>query len=742
MPDVDFSELLRSPDAANGYSSPSIVVLRSKVAGDTANRLEITADGKIKTGDGTAPPEDTVAVAKATSLGRTPALAGFHTALSLIPDGEIVSICALGDSLTRQELWSDLERQLAVLYNSAPLHPSAGQRYFYEQFEWDSAAPGDYQWFGWDYAEGTWDTTLPNNGPGNGSLIMASGDVARHTFYGDGVEIFYTATGGGDAFQVLIDGVEAVAAHSTASGYSWKSSLLEMGPHTVEVVSGGDVVLNFAYLACGNHNSGVRLYNLGEGGRGTEDLLDHTALHAFIGNVGSNLTIYGCGTNDGSLAGLTDNLPGLAYAVAVANAGTTNTSNAVWCAWESTSSDRTWWEPAMAWLRATAAEYGWHIIDSHAAIGAIRDYGTDLSIDDVHPTAALGRMTSELALPGLTGRLTPRVTSPIRTGKTVTANSYAVRPEDDGGTIRMVTASANAVVLPADSPVGMTVAVIGAVGQTELTAGFGGTLLTEGTQREVDANGMAVCRCISTGVWAASAEFTGSAVSTEYDIDDIAHYALGVADSLSGLGDGNPVTTWTALAGPSPTQASADRRPIWRAAVTMLNGQPAVDFDGTDDLLSVAGTRATPYTSWVLGAYKTDPTGNSRLFATSSAGTTRGLGVNAGAASYAALAAVGEPTSNIVGGEALFLRMDTATGVYANGTEVASGTTSHTCNGLGIGSSFTGSTEQTLPCYVGAWGVYAGDIATHKLWAWMQDYMRVRYAAKTLLPSTVPLYRA
>jgi hypothetical protein len=76
-----------------------------------------------------------------------------------------------------------------------------------------------------------------------------------------------------------------------------------------------------------------------------------------------------------------------------------------------------------------------------------------------------------------------------------------------------------------------------------------------------------------------------------------AWWAENPADTFT---DGVAVPTWKG-AGSAPvdlTQASAGLRPIYRASVAGLNNQPALQFDGVDDIMAATGlaTIAQPYT--------------------------------------------------------------------------------------------------------------------------------------------------
>lgn len=84
--------------------------------------------------------------------------------------------------------------------------------------------------------------------------------------------------------------------------------------------------------------------------------------------------------------------------------------------------------------------------------------------------------------------------------------------------------------------------------------------------------------------------------------------------------DGAAIATLTdrSTGGRDVTQGTAGLRPIYRA--TGLNSRPSADFDGTDDILSVASvTLAQPFT--VAAVAIVDTTGSARNFFSAATGT-------------------------------------------------------------------------------------------------------------------------
>lgn len=59
------------------------------------------------------------------------------------------------------------------------------------------------------------------------------------------------------------------------------------------------------------------------------------------------------------------------------------------------------------------------------------------------------------------------------------------------------------------------------------------------------------------------------------------------ADRITGLADGDPVTTWPDLSGQSnnATQSTTAAKPLYKTAI--VNGRPGILFDGVDDFLTL-----------------------------------------------------------------------------------------------------------------------------------------------------------
>lgn len=75
------------------------------------------------------------------------------------------------------------------------------------------------------------------------------------------------------------------------------------------------------------------------------------------------------------------------------------------------------------------------------------------------------------------------------------------------------------------------------------------------------------------------------------------------ASEITGLADGDPVSTWSDLSGAAhDATASGSARPLYKTNI--VNGKAVVRFDGTDDgMLSSAAITASAYTIAVVYAY-------------------------------------------------------------------------------------------------------------------------------------------
>jgi hypothetical protein len=107
--------------------------------------------------------------------------------------------------------------------------------------------------------------------------------------------------------------------------------------------------------------------------------------------------------------------------------------------------------------------------------------------------------------------------------------------------------------------------------------------------------------------------------SASFSPSDIAGLIVWLkTDQITGLSDGDPVTTWSdqSSAANDATQSTSSKKPTYKTAIK--NGLPVVRFDGVDDELQIAATllNASGSTGTVFIVVSHSAGGNKGLFAT------------------------------------------------------------------------------------------------------------------------------
>ena len=75
------------------------------------------------------------------------------------------------------------------------------------------------------------------------------------------------------------------------------------------------------------------------------------------------------------------------------------------------------------------------------------------------------------------------------------------------------------------------------------------------------------------------------------------------AGDISGVSDGDAVSTWTAAAGPNASQGNADYQPVYRASATP-RGTAGVDFDQDNDHLDLDSAMGDAASIFFVVQYK------------------------------------------------------------------------------------------------------------------------------------------
>jgi hypothetical protein len=165
------------------------------------------------------------------------------------------------------------------------------------------------------------------------------------------------------------------------------------------------------------------------------------------------------------------------------------------------------------------------------------------------------------------------------------------------------------------------------------------------------------------------------------------------------LADGDPVSSWTAKGGTSPT-GSGSTRPIFKTNI--VNGQPVVRFDGVDDGLvgpSISGS-ASNYSVFVVRKSNTFPEGSFWLISQSSFNLI--LGNNYSGSYYNASGWVGSGVNATSFRVESWVFADPAATIYVSGADSGLGG-SYTAVSLGVAEFGSGI---GFPSYH-----YDGDIA-------------------------------
>lgn len=93
------------------------------------------------------------------------------------------------------------------------------------------------------------------------------------------------------------------------------------------------------------------------------------------------------------------------------------------------------------------------------------------------------------------------------------------------------------------------------------------------------------------------------------------------ADQITGLVDGDPVSTWIDLAAARNLTSTLTTRPLYRTSI--VNGKPAVQFDGSNDYMEYPGIALTVQGSGAIFIVMTGLSGSGAAFGTGTPGITQ-----------------------------------------------------------------------------------------------------------------------
>lgn len=213
------------------------------------------------------------------------------------------------------------------------------------------------------------------------------------------------------------------------------------------------------------------------------------------------------------------------------------------------------------------------------------------------------------------------------------------------------------------------------------------------------------------------------------------HTAFWAADpAWSNPGDGNAVSSWRDFSGNNRTasQGTGSKQPIYRAAASAVNNQPAVQFDGSDDALATASFTTLTQTLSVVAVFNTTVTATGKFVWDGIDGTNRAaLWSNySGTQVYDAFAGSDGITSTTWVNALQMIRVTFAgasTVVEKNGTSL--GTVSAGTGGLAgvtLGCRFSNLGSNTMAGHIAFLGVYNGNVASDSNWSsfksWVASY--------------------
>ncbi len=207
------------------------------------------------------------------------------------------------------------------------------------------------------------------------------------------------------------------------------------------------------------------------------------------------------------------------------------------------------------------------------------------------------------------------------------------------------------------------------------------------------------------------------------------------ADSITGLSDSDPITTWTDSSGNSrnATQAVSGKRPLYKTNI--INSQPVVHFDGVDDFLQTAGfTLAQPETVFIVIKELSVHDAVSYVFDGIN-GTDDMVGYFPGG-KFRMYAGLNGPVSDAVVGLTNFQIFictynGAASNLWQNGTlsvNSPANAGTRTPGGLTIGNSANGSWPEES--YIAEIGVYNKTLSTVERQG-LESYLAVKYGITT-----------
>ena len=193
--------------------------------------------------------------------------------------------------------------------------------------------------------------------------------------------------------------------------------------------------------------------------------------------------------------------------------------------------------------------------------------------------------------------------------------------------------------------------------------------------------------------------------------------------------NGAAVSSWNDASGNArhATQATGTAQPVWRASVAALNSQPAVDFDGSDALLTATWTAVASGFSVVVIAHARVLTANDNFLDGDDASHRCLVNIDATNVWRFATGTTLLSTVAVNTNAHLFVGLSGTSGAIEVDGVVTSGSAgTHTNTGLALGANNAGSTN-FIEGEIAFVGLYATDVRAHASWAAFETWVTSHY---------------
>lgn len=190
--------------------------------------------------------------------------------------------------------------------------------------------------------------------------------------------------------------------------------------------------------------------------------------------------------------------------------------------------------------------------------------------------------------------------------------------------------------------------------------------------------------------------------------------------SWSNPGDGNAVSSWRDGSGNgyAAAQASGPAQPLFRSAVTNLNGKAGVEFNGTSHALAI-GTPVVTQSYSVIAVVDMLATAGTPIISDAYGAGRAALFINAGLtwSAYAGASVLSTSYGPSTGGHAFRFLANNASSALNENMRNTAGTLGASTGFTGITlGAYNGGASNWSNVRIGFWGCYQGDVTAHAGW--------------------------